>query len=123
LNSTFGIAGFLDLAKRDFNVEREDRDLGQTLGVWGMGPAFYIDWPILSPSNVRDTLGFAGDLLFAPRTYLLNPIFYVAGPVEIINVTSPKIGEYEDLKKAALDPYVAVRDAYFQYRQHKIRNR
>jgi phospholipid-binding lipoprotein MlaA len=121
LNSTAGLAGFLDLAKRDFNVEKEDRDFGQTLGVWGMGPAFYIDWPILGPSNVRDTLGFAGDLLLDPRTYLLNrPIFYVFRPVELINDTSLRIGEYESLKKAALDPYIAVREAYHQYRQNKI---
>jgi phospholipid-binding lipoprotein MlaA len=124
LNSTFGLAGFLDLAKRDFNVEKEDRDFGQTLGAWGLGPAFYIDWPILGPSNVRDSLGFVGDLFLDPRTYILNrPIFYVVRPVELINDTSLRIGEYESLKKAALDPYVAVRDAYFQYREHKIRNR
>ena len=121
LNSTFGIAGFLDLAKRDLNVEKEDRDFGQTLGVWGLGPAFYIDWPILGPSNVRDTLGFAGDLLFDPRTYIFNsPIIYVFRPVELINDTSLRIGEYESLKKAALDPYIAVREAYTQYRQNKI---
>lgn len=121
LNSTAGLAGFLDLAKRDFNVEKEDRDFGQTLGVWGMGPAFYIDWPILGPSNVRDTLGFAGDLFFDPRTYVFNsPIIYVFRPVELINDTSLRIGEYESLKKAALDPYIAVREAYTQYRHNKI---
>ncbi len=121
LNSTAGLGGFLDLAKRDFNVEKEDRDFGQTLGVWGLGPAFYIDWPILGPSNVRDTLGFAGDLFFDPRTYVFNsPIIYVFRPVELINDTSLKIGEYESLKKAALDPYIAVREAYHQYRQNKI---
>ena len=121
LNSTFGIAGFLDLAKRDFNVEKEERDFGQTLGVWGLGPAFYIDWPILGPSNVRDTVGYIGDLFFDPRTYLFNrPIFYVVRPVELINDTSLRIGEYESLKKAALDPYIALREAYHQYRQNKI---
>jgi phospholipid-binding lipoprotein MlaA len=121
LNSTFGIAGFLDLAKRDFNVEKEDRDFGQTLGVWGLGPAFYIDWPILGPSNVRDTLGFVVDLFFDPRTYLLNrPIFYVVRPVELINDTSLRIGDYEFLKEAAIDPYAALRDAYAQYRQKMV---
>jgi phospholipid-binding lipoprotein MlaA len=121
LNSTFGIAGFLDLAKRDFRIEKEERDFGQTLGVWGFGPAFYIDWPILGPSNVRDTMGSVGDLFFDPRTYVLNrPIFYLVRPVELINETSLRIGEYEELKKAALDPYIALREAYHQYRQNKI---
>ena len=31
------------------------------------------------------------------------------------------IGDYEDLKRSALDPYIAVRDAYFQYRKNKIK--
>jgi phospholipid-binding lipoprotein MlaA len=127
LNSTFGLAGFLDLAKRDFNVEKEDRDFGQTLGVWGMGPSFYLNWPILGPSSPRDTIGFIGDLAFDPRTYVFNaPWNYVAAgakPMEAINNTSFMIGEYEDFKKAALDPYVAMRNAYFQHREQKIRNR
>jgi phospholipid-binding lipoprotein MlaA len=37
------------------------------------------------------------------------------------NYTSMHIGEYEDLKKSALDPYIAVRDAYIQNRQKKIK--
>ncbi len=127
LNSTFGLAGFLDLAKRDFNVEKEDRDFGQTLGVWGMGPSFYLNWPLLGPSSLRDTFGFIGDLALDPRTYVFNApwnyVFGAAKPVEAINNVSFRIGEYEDFKKAALDPYLAMRNAYSQYREHKIRNR
>jgi phospholipid-binding lipoprotein MlaA len=124
LNSTFGLAGFLDPAKKEFNIDKQDEDFGQTLGSWGVGPAFYIDWPILGPSSLRDTVGFAGDLFLDPRTYLFNrPIFYVVRPFELVNDTSLRIGEYDDLKKAAIDPYVALRDAYHQYRQNKIRKR
>ncbi|HVP80030.1 MAG TPA: VacJ family lipoprotein [Thermodesulfobacteriota bacterium] len=127
LNSTFGLLGFLDLAKRDFNVDKEDRDFGQTLGVWGMGPSFYLNWPLLGPSNLRDTFGFIGDLALDPRTYVFKaPLNYlVAGakPMEAINNISFRIGEYEDFKKAALDPYVAVRNAYSQHREQKIKNR
>jgi phospholipid-binding lipoprotein MlaA len=43
--------------------------------------------------------------------------------MEAINNISFRIGEYEDFKKAALDPYVAVRNAYSQHREQKIRNR
>jgi phospholipid-binding lipoprotein MlaA len=86
-----------------------------------LGPAFYIDWPILGPSNVRDTLGFVVDLFFDPRTYLLkSPIFYVVRPVELINDTSLRIGDYESLKEAAIDSYMALRDAYAQYRQKMV---
>jgi ABC-type transporter lipoprotein component MlaA len=30
------------------------------------------------------------------------------------------IGEYEDIKAAAIDPYLAVRDGYIQYRQGQV---
>ena len=127
LNTTIGIAGFFDPAKKGFSIEKQDRDFGQTLGIYGMKSVFYIDWPILGPSSLRDTIGYVGDLALDPRTYVFYaPWTYVvmgAKSLHVVNNTSFTIGEYEDLKKAALDPYVAVRDAYFQYRQHKIKNR
>jgi phospholipid-binding lipoprotein MlaA len=49
---------------------------------------------------------------------------FIALPVrslDLVNRTSLTIGEYEDLKRAALDPYVAMRDAYYQFRQNKIK--
>lgn len=127
LNTTLGIAGFFDPAKKTFKIEKQEADFGQTLGIWGIGPAFYINWPILGPSNVRDTVGYVGDLFFDPRTYLAY-YFVVAEIVNTgtwvldkVNETSLTLGEYENLKKAALDPYIALREAYSQYRQNKIR--
>jgi phospholipid-binding lipoprotein MlaA len=127
LNTTLGIAGFFDPARKAFKIERQEADFGQTLGIWGMGPAFYIDWPILGPSNMRDTVGYVGDLAFDPRTYLAY-YFVIAEIVNAgtwgldkVNETSLTLGEYENLKKAALDPYIALREAYAQYRQNKIR--
>jgi phospholipid-binding lipoprotein MlaA len=121
LNSTLGMAGFLDPAKKELKIGKQEADFGQTLGVWGMGPAFYINWPILGPSTLRETVGYVGDVFLDPRTYLPNrPIFYVVRPIELVNNTSLTLGEYENLKKAALDPYIALREAYHQYRQNKI---
>ena len=41
--------------------------------------------------------------------------------LEAINRTSLRIGDYEEFKRAALDPYVAIRDAYNQHREDLIR--
>jgi phospholipid-binding lipoprotein MlaA len=69
-------------------------------------------------------VGFIGDLFLDPRTYIFNqPIFYVVRPYELVNDTSLTIGEYEDFKEAALDPYIALKDAYSQYRRNKIKER
>ena len=127
LNTAIGFAGFFDSARTGFNLEKQDRDFGQTLGIWGMRPVFYIDLPILGPSSLRDFLGFIVDVSFDPRTYLA---FYFATisyantggwVLDKINEASLSLGEYEELKRAALDPYIALREAYHQYRQSKIR--
>lgn len=124
INTTLGFFGFFDQGKDHFDIEKQDRDFGQTLGKWGLGPAFYINWPILGPSSLRDTAGFVGDLLLDPRTYLLErEISIVLKPVETVNDTSLKIGDYEAIKKAALDPYIALRDGYYQYRENKIKKK
>jgi phospholipid-binding lipoprotein MlaA len=123
LNTTLGFFGCVDQAKDKFGIETQDEDLGQTLGVWGMKPAFYLEVPFLGPFSFRDGVGFVGDLFLDPRTYIFAdyPVMYVVRPVEIVNETSLSLGEYEDMKSSAIDPYVAVRDAYYQYRENKIK--
>lgn len=125
INTAFGLGGFLDPAKKEFHIEKQDKDFGQTLGIYGIGSGFYINWPILGPSSLRDTVGYVGDLFLDPQTYLITSI-----PINIgvrayyqVNETSLTLGEYEDLKKSALDPYIALKDAYHQYRQNKIKGR
>ena len=126
LNTLGGMGGFLDPASHeDVGLAMQDEDFGQTLGVYGVGQGFYIVWPILGPSSPRDTLGTVGD-------YFTHPLFYYDGPWLIpwglwaydkVNDTSLRIGDYESLKEAAIDPYVALRDAYVQYRLNKVKER
>ncbi len=123
VNTTMGVLGFGDPAKEVFALEKQDEDLGQTLGCLGIGPGIYINWPILGPSSVRDTVGLIGDAFLDPINYIVGPTRYNAAVrgYRGINETSLSIGEYEDLKDASLDPYVSLKDAYFQSRQHKIK--
>lgn len=121
-NSILGLGGFINVAEKQFNMKAYDEDFGQTLGAYGLGNGFYINWPVLGPSTLRDTIGDAGD-------YFLDPVYYadldttydisIKG-YEKVNDTSLVIGDYEDLKKSAIDPYIAFRDAYFQYRRNKV---
>lgn len=124
VNSTAGMLGFADVAGHAWNLGPQDEDLGQTLGRLGLGSGCYIDWPILGPSSVRDTFGFLGDGLLNPINYLVDQTGYnlAVNGFRAVNQTSLTIGEYESLKKAALDPYVSFRDAYYQYRKNKIRD-
>lgn len=123
LNTLCGMGGLFDPASHEeINIAKQERDLGQTLGVYGLGQGFFIVWPILGPSSPRDTVGMVGDLFLHPLTYV-NPWYdgTAAKGYGKVNDTSFKIGDYESLKEAAIDPYVAIRDAYVQYRMNMIR--
>ncbi len=124
MNTTVGLGGLLDVASQGMNLERYDEDLGQTLGAYGWEHSIFIHWPFLGPSCGRDTLGMIGDAFLDPLNYMVPHTKYRVAikTYDRVNETSLRIGDYEDLKKAALDPYVAFRDAYFQHRRSAIRH-
>lgn len=122
INTTIGLVGFFDVAKSRFDLEAHNEDLGQTLGHYGMGGMMYIVWPFIGPSTVRDTIGYAGDSFLDPVSYI-DPFEAAIGVNAYgqINKTSLELGTYEDMVESALEPYIAVRDAYIQYRNGLIK--
>lgn len=122
INTTLGIGGFFDAAHILFKMNAYDEDFGQTLGVWGFRHKFYLNLPILGPSSGRDVIGLAVDAVTNPLLYMPVDFGVTAGirGGEMVNWTSLKIGEYEDFKKSAVDPYVAMRDGYIQYREDEV---
>jgi phospholipid-binding lipoprotein MlaA len=123
INSTLGFAGFFEMASREFSLPPPtEQDTGMTLGYYGLKPGFYIVLPVFGPSTLRDTVGLAGDTFLNPL-YWLPPHFWQGAAIRagiMVNNTSLRIGEYEDFKKAALDPYASMRQAYLQYRENKL---
>ena len=123
VNTTAGIGGMFDILKDNPNAQPSEEDLGQTLGSYGIGNGFYLVWPVLGPSSLRDSIGLAGDYFLDPVSYITplgNGFVYVLAGVRI-NDISLRIGEYEDLKESAIDPYVSFRNAYIQYRNKKVK--
>ena len=122
INTTAGILGFGDPARDRWHLAPAGEDLGQTLAVHGFGDGFYIVWPLLGPSTLRDSIGMVGDSF-------LNPVRYVEPSEASIGISvfdaandgSFHIGEYEAFKSAAVEPYVAMRGAYIQYRSKQIK--
>ena len=122
VNTIWGVGGLLDPASsKQLDIPKKEADLGQTLGVYGLAQGFYIVWPILGPYSARDSIGIVGDYFLDPVSYI-NPWYDWLGvrAYEEVNDTSLRIGDYESLKEAAIDPYVALRDAYVQYRQKMV---
>lgn len=120
-NSTFGLLGFIDLFEDHPEMQPDKEDFGQTLGKLGAGDGFYIVWPILGSSSLRDTAGLAGDYFLYPLNYLDNTQAALAiRGYERINALTFRIEDIDALKKAAFDPYEAARNFYVQLRRSKI---
>jgi phospholipid-binding lipoprotein MlaA len=127
LNSTVGLAGLGEVASH-WDLKPSPEDLGQTLGYWGAGNGFYIMYPILGPSSLRDSARFIDSYFLDPVSWLRYSKFGGYSWRTTLAITAyDKFNElsleYEDidaLMEAALDPYVAVRDAYVEHRNKLI---
>ncbi len=119
-NTTVGVGGLFDVAKT-WGLPRQDEDFGQTLGKWGVGEIAYVDWPVMGPSDVRDTAGTVVDSFFDPLYYVVNFWSYVGIKAFYeFNRFSFNVDMYDDIKQDSLDPYTAVRNMYFQHRRYLV---
>lgn len=123
LNTVFGVAGFMDVARTNPKLSPPpDEDMGQTFAVWGMGNGWYLVLPFFGPSTFRDAAGMGGDYYADPRSAIDDTLVSAGlSALDTINVLSFRIGDYQSLKKAAIDPYIAIRNAYIQNRIKKIK--
>lgn len=131
VNTLWGFAGILDPAKDDLGWVSHDEDFGQTLGYWGVGEGFHVVLPFLGPSNLRDMFGLVADGYVNPLTTtasnevsykIPNNTYEQLGikTVDVVNGTSLRLGQYEAIKKDALDLYPFLRDIYTQSRNKQI---
>lgn len=121
MNSTVGVLGFGNPAQNYPRLVLHDEDFGQTFGSWGIGHGCYIVLPFFGPSTLRDSAGLLSDYFLMPVNYI-EPTELAWGTwgLDSINSTSFRIGDYESLKDAALDPYEAFRNAYIQNRKKAV---
>ena len=121
VNSTVGVAGLFDPATR-WELKAHPANFDQTLGFYGLGPWIYLDLPFFGPSSARGGAGLAADAMLSPWMYFVGPAvsFSVAG-YDGVNEASFKMKEYDTLKKTTLDPYVAMRSAYYETRAEVVK--
>ncbi len=122
LNSTVGVLGLGDPALTSFDLRPSPEDFGQTLGVWGVGEGAYLYLPIIGPSSLRDAVGFVGNTLAHPATYVCDSYLEAGGyySAEKTNLLSLNPDLYEDMKRYSLDPYISMRQVYLEYRRNKV---
>jgi phospholipid-binding lipoprotein MlaA len=124
LNSTFGLAGLLDVATK-WGVPAQTGDFGQTLYVWGVSSGPYLVLPLLGPSNPRDGIGMAVDGYADPLRFLAsdnriskaNVARFVA---DGIDMRSRHIEDLEDVEKNSIDFYAQMRSLTRQERTKEL---
>ena len=129
INSTVGLLGLFRVSDQvPALVGVHPGDLGETFGVWGLGQGPFLMLPVLGPSTLRDSIGQVGD-------WELNPVgWYVFHKIHgyswewtgsgqlvfFIDTLPGLVKNYDSLHQAAVDPYIALRNAYLQYRSAPV---
>ena len=132
VNTTIGILGIFDVAKKMGFSDYEKEEYGQTLGTWGVGAGCYVVLPVLGPSTVRDTVGsfinvMGGDPYYNMSThgnneYLDRSDYMLTKTLTAVDFRSKTIDSFDNLEKNSMDFYASVRSLYLQDRQRKILN-
>ena len=131
VNTIWGLIGFMDVAQSELGWKTHKEDFGQTLGFYGVGDGIHVVLPLLGPSNLRDIAGLGADSYVSvlnttgssDLNYKIpnNQIEQISiQTYDVINSVSLKPGQYESLKKDALDLYPFLRDIYTQARKKQI---
>lgn len=116
--------GFADVASQSkplYPYHPETENFDYTLGVWGVpdGPYFII--PFLGPSTIRGAAGEAGDAFMKPQYYMLDWEVSTASSVYLaFNGADSLYKAYDQITESALEPYVALRNAYLNMRKNRM---
>ncbi len=126
INSTVGVAGIFDVAKK-IDLPKHHEDFGQTLGFWGVPSGSYLVLPFFGPSSPRDAVGLVGDALLDPLTYtflvsggLVNAASIVSSAVDVTDTRAGLMMTEKLVDEASVDRYDFIKNAYQQRREYLV---
>jgi phospholipid-binding lipoprotein MlaA len=142
MNSTFGLAGLVDVASRE-KLPRQTGDFGQTLYVWGARDSEYLVLPIMGPTTTRDLIGSTVEFVAMLPVNWFGPAgiaaqareFGLAGSTATtlttgVNISGStagalskvdKAGELQALEDSSLDFYVMLQSVAMQKRDAELK--
>lgn len=119
MNTTIGLGGFLDPATAA-GLDKNDEDLGQAFGKWGIPPGPYLVIPLFGFSDVRDAVGSAGQVYTDPVHYVERDAWrYGITGVRVINMRAGLLDTEQALANT-YDKYAFIRNAYLQRREYQV---
>ncbi len=115
VNSTLGLAGLFDPAASLLGLEPEDTGFAETLRRYGSGQGTFIVLPFYGPSDLRSGSGLLVDYLLNPIPYLVDqPEATAINVFDAFQANGPRVRQYVQLREEAEDPYLFMRDLYWQ---------
>lgn len=119
-NSTWGIAGLLDIAS-EMGLTKHDEDFGQTLAVWGVGEGPFVVLPFFGPRTTRDAWAIPVDLQFDQVWGVDHvPTRNSMTAFRITHNRANFLAVERSLAHGSLDRYAYTRDFYLQQRRFKV---
>jgi phospholipid-binding lipoprotein MlaA len=120
VNTTVGVAGFFDPAT-SLGLIRNNEDLGQTLGRWGVGSGPYLILPFGGATTLRDGLARIGDPFTTPLAFVddSNAARYGLRGMRLLNSRS-KLLDVEAAFDNVYDQYAVLRSVYLQRRAYLV---
>ncbi|MBV7265441.1 MlaA family lipoprotein [Erythrobacter ani] len=124
LNSTFGLAGLIDVAGMPgIGLPYRRNGFANTLGFYGVDTGAYLYLPITGATTVRDLIGSTLDQAVLPVAFgaPFNTFEYAA-PFFVISNLESRLEVDEELERIedTVDPYAARRDTYLARREREI---
>lgn len=125
INSTIGVAGLFDVAKKKpFNIPYHVNGFAYTMGYWGIKPGPFLFLPLIGPTTVRDVIGRVLDLSLLPGIAgkpFSDPKYALAsGALKSIDERLERDDMLTVIQEDCPDPYAAERTWYLVKRQAVI---
>jgi phospholipid-binding lipoprotein MlaA len=119
INSTFGIAGLIDIASAE-GIPEYDEDFGQTLAVWGFPEGPYLFIPILGPNTLLDAASIPVDiysdlLIHYDNSSVRDKVY----GLRLIDLRM-RLLTADTLLEDSKDPYLTLRESYLQNRRFQV---
>ncbi|QTH64596.1 VacJ family lipoprotein [Psychrosphaera ytuae] len=118
INSTIGLLGIFDVADA-MGLKRHKEDFGQTLAMVGVGNGPFIMLPGYGPTTVRDGVGDFVDSEIFPMYLIEWPWSLVKTGLKAVYSRADML-QQERLIYDSTDPYIFVKEAYFQNQNYQI---
>jgi phospholipid-binding lipoprotein MlaA len=118
LNTTIGIGGIFDVAKRAGLEKSDGEDFGQTLAVWGVGEGPYLMLPLIGPSTLRDAPSKFVDSITSPFSYVDD--VRTRNTARGVDLLAKRAGLLEIDRVISGDKYLFVRDVYLQRSRYLV---